>query len=199
MRGVFITPVPESESTEELADYYRKQRSAWGFLPNYAGAFSTRPDVAQAWNLLNGTIRDGMDRRRFELATIAAARALRSTYCTAAHSKFLRDVCGDEESLESIAADPSGAGLAALDRAVYEFAAKVAADAASVVQADVDGLREVGLSDADIADVVYAASARSFFTRVLDGLGAQLDRQTAEAFPDKLLDSMIVGRPVADS
>ena len=135
---MFITPVPESESTDDLADYYRTQRSAWGFLPNYAGAFSTRPDVAQAWNLLNGTIRDGMDRRRFELATIAAARALRSTYCTAAHSKFLRDVCADEESLRAIASDPSGAGLAAQDRAVYEFAAKVAADAASVEQADVD-------------------------------------------------------------
>ena len=195
---MFITPVPESESTDDLAEYYRKQRSAWGFLPNYAGAFSTRPDVAQAWNLLNSTIRDGMDRRRFELATIAAARALRSTYCTAAHSKFLRDVCGDEESLQSIAADPSGAGLAAQDRAVYEFATKVATDAASIVLADIDRLREVGLSDADIADVVYAASARSFFTRVLDGLGVQLDQQTAEALPADLLDSMIVGRPVAD-
>ena len=195
---MFITPVPESESTDDLAEYYRKQRSAWGFLPNYAGAFSTRPDVAQAWNLLNSTIRDGMDRRRFELATIAAARALRSTYCTAAHSKFLRDVCGDEESLQSIAADPSGAGLAAQDRAVYEFATKVATDAAAVVQSDIDRLREVGLSDADIADVVYAASARSFFTRVLDGLGVQLDQQTAEALPADLLDSMIVGRPVAD-
>ena len=195
---MFITPVPESESTDDLAEYYRKQRSAWGFLPNYAGAFSTRPDVAQAWNLLNSTIRDGMDRRRFELATIAAARALRSTYCTAAHSKFLRDVCGDEESLKAIAADPSGASLAAQDRAVYEFATKVATDAAAVVQSDIDRLREVGLSDADIADVVYAASARSFFTRVLDGLGVQLDQQTAEALPADLLDSMIVGRPVAD-
>ncbi|MFL6004511.1 MAG: carboxymuconolactone decarboxylase family protein [Nocardioides sp.] len=195
---MFITPVPESESTDELADYYRTQRTAWGFLPNYAGAFSTRPDVAQAWNLLNGTIRDGMDRRRFELATIAAARALRSTYCTAAHSKFLREVCGDEESLRAIAADPSGAGLAAQDRAVYEFAAKVATDAASVVQADVDRLREHGLSDADVADVVFAASARSFFTRVLDGLGAHLDTETASALPRDLLDSMVVGRPVAD-
>jgi uncharacterized peroxidase-related enzyme len=196
---VFITPVPESESTDELADYYRTQRTAWGFLPNYAGAFSTRPDVAQAWNLLNGTIRDGMDRRRFELATIAAARALRSTYCTAAHSKFLRDVCADEESLRAIAVEPNGAGLGPQDRAVYEFAAMVATDAASIVQADVDRLRDNGLSDADVADVVYAASARSFFTRVLDGLGAQLDQQTADAFPAELLDSMIVGRPVADN
>jgi uncharacterized peroxidase-related enzyme len=195
---MFIDAVPEAEATGALADYYRQQGGAWGFLPNYAAAFSTRPDVGQAWNALNATIRDGMDRRRFEIATIAAARALRSTYCTAAHSKFLRDTCGDEETMLAIAAQPSGAGLEGQDRAVYEFAAKVAADAASVQQDDVDRLRAVGLGDAEIADVVFAAAARSFFTRVLDGLGAQLDVQTADTFPAEVRESMIVGRPVAD-
>src|SRR3954451_22926310 len=106
---MFVDPVPEVAATGALADYYRQQRAAWGFLPNYAGAFSARPDVAQAWNALNTTVRDGMDRRRFEIATIAAARALRSTYCTAAHSKFLRDVCGDEAAMKAIVADPTGA------------------------------------------------------------------------------------------
>src|SRR6266516_1665340 len=147
---MFIDAVPESDATGALADYYRQQRTAWGFLPNYAAAFSTRPDhVAQAWNALNATIRDGMDRRRFEIATIAAARALRSTYCTAAHSKFLRDTCGDEQTMLAIAAEPSGAGLEPEDRAVYEFASQVAADAASVQQRDVDRLRAVGLGDAE--------------------------------------------------
>ena len=196
--GMFIDAVSEDAATGALAEYYRQQRAAWGFLPNYAGAFSTRPDVAQAWNTLNATIREGMDRRRFELSTIAAARALRSTYCTAAHSKFMRDVCGDEATLHSIALDPTGAALSRNDRAVYQFAAKVAADAASIGQSDIDQLRAVGLSDADIADIVFAASARSFFTRVLDALGAQLDSETAETFPPALLESMVVGRPIAD-
>ena len=196
---MFIDAVAEDAATGAVAEYYRQQRAAWGFLPNYAGAFSTRPDVARAWNALNTAIRDGMDRRRFELATIAAARALHSTYCTAAHSKFLRDVCGDEQSLATIAQDPSGAALSEQDRAVYRFAAKVATDAASISQQDVDELREVGLSDAEVADVVFAASARSFFTRVLDGLGAQLDAQTADTFAPDLLGSMVVGRPPAEA
>ena len=176
---MFIDAVAEDAATGALADYYRQQRAGWGFLPNYAGAFATRPDVATAWNLLNATIRDGMDRRRFELATIAAARALCSTYCTAAHSTFLRDVCGDETALRSIAEDPSGATLEPSDRAVYEFATMVATDASAVEQDDVDRLRATGLSD---ADVVFAVAARAFFTRVLDALGAQLDPQTAATF-----------------
>jgi uncharacterized peroxidase-related enzyme len=194
---VFIDPIAEDAATGPLADYYQQQRKAWRFLPNYAGAFSTRPDVAQAWNQLNLAIRDGMDRRRFELATIAAARALRSTYCTVAHSLFLRDLCGDEETVSSLISDPSGAGLDAQDRAVYDFAARIATDAASIEQADVDLLHDAGLSDADIADVVFAAAARSFFTRVLDGLGAQLDLETAERFAPEQLDAMVVGRPAA--
>ena len=72
---MFIDTVEESAATGPVAEYYQQQRAAWGFLPNYAPAFSPRPDVGQAWNLLNTTIRAGMDRRRFELATIAAARA----------------------------------------------------------------------------------------------------------------------------
>jgi uncharacterized peroxidase-related enzyme len=195
---MFIETIPEHAATGATADYYQQQRASWGFLPNYTGAFGHRPDVAQAWNALNLAIRGGMDRRRFELATIAAARALRSTYCTTAHSKFLRDVCGDETSLRRIAAAPAGGTLDEQDRAVYRFAAKVATDAASVEQDDVDELRAVGLSDADIADVVYAAAARSFFTRVLDGLGAQLDAQTAEAFDPELYASMVVGRQAAE-
>jgi uncharacterized peroxidase-related enzyme len=195
--AVFIDAVPEGAASGPLAAYYEQQRAAWGFLPNYAGAFASRPDVAQAWNVLNVTIRDGMDRRRFEIVTIAAARALRSTYCAVAHSKFLRDVCGDEASVESMATDPTGAGLTVQDRAVCEFAAKVAADAAAVEQADVDRLRAVGLTDGEIADVVFAAAARAFFTRVLDGLGAQLDAETAAAFAPHLLEAMVVGRPVA--
>lgn len=197
--AMFIDAVPEHDATGAVADYYADQRAAWGFLPNYAAAFSTRPDIAQAWNTLNTTIREGMERRRFEIATIAAARALRSTYCTVAHAKFLRDECGDEATVRSIAAEPSGAALGPQDRAVYEFAGKVAVDASTVDQADIDRLRASGLSDSDIADVVFAAAARSFFTRVLDALGARLDAQTAQTFPVDVLEPMIVGRPVAEA
>ena len=195
---MFIDAIREEDASDDVAEYYAGQRAAWGFLPNYAACFTSSPDVAQAWNVLNKTIRDGMDRRRFELATIAAARELRSSYCTAAHSKFLRDVCGDAQSLVEIAEDPTGATLEDLDREVYEFAAKVARDASNISAADVGRLRDSGLADADVVDVVFAVAARAFFTKVLDGLGAQLDVETAATFEPELLASMIVGRPVAD-
>lgn len=195
---MFIDTVPEESASGTLAEFYQSQKGAWGFLPDFAQAFSTRPEVAKAWSRLSKTVGEGMDRRRFEIATIAAARALRSTYCTAAHSKFLRDECDDEPTMIAIAKDPSGARLDEQDRAVYEFATLVASDASSIQQHDIDALRELGLSDTDVADIVFAAAARSFFTRVLDGLGARLDVQTAETFAPDILASIVVGRPVAE-
>ena len=41
---------------------------------NYERAFIERLDVYRAWEQLNGAIKAGMDHRRYELATLAAAR-----------------------------------------------------------------------------------------------------------------------------
>src|SRR4051812_39104156 len=47
-RGTMFIDVPdESTADAEVADWYERQRAAWGFLPNYAPAFATRPDVAE--------------------------------------------------------------------------------------------------------------------------------------------------------
>jgi uncharacterized peroxidase-related enzyme len=189
---------PPAETSDALAAYYEQQTRSWGFLPHYAACFAHHPEVAAAWRQLSLAAVGTLDRRRFEIATIAAARARRSTYCTVAHASFLRDVCGDEATMRAIAADPSGGSLEPVDHAVFAFAVKVATDASSITADDVAALREVGLGDAEISGVVMAVAARAFFTTVLDALGAQLDRPTADTFDDDVLAAMVVGRPVAD-
>jgi len=196
---MFIAGVEETAAEGDLARWYEQQRKMWGYLPNYAPVFATRPEVAHAWAQLNSTVRDGMDRRRYELATVAAARALASTYCLAAHSKFLRDVCSDGATMRAVAADPTGASLDPQDRAVVGFATKVATDPSSITAGEVAELRELGLSDADIADVIFAVAARCFFATVLDAAGVEADPQLGETFDPDVRDRLIVGRPFADA
>ncbi len=114
---------PRRGADGEVREWFEEQTARWGYLPNYAAAFVSRPEVARAWTALNVAVRDGMDRRRFELATIAAAQSLRSTYCTAAHARFLRDVCGDETTMLALAAAPNGGALDPIDAAIVHFAA----------------------------------------------------------------------------
>jgi uncharacterized peroxidase-related enzyme len=195
---MFIEVIDESDAQGELAEWYAGQRQMWGFLPDYAHCFSERPEVGRAWAGLNLAIRGGMDRRRYEIATLAAARELRSTVCTVAHSTFLRDACDDLAAVESIAEHPDGSGLDPTDAEVFRFATLVARDASAVTAEDVDRLKALGLSDKDVTDVVLAAAARAFFTKVLDGLGAHADARAADTFSPALRASMVVGRPVGE-
>jgi len=196
---MFIDVPDESSVSDDVSRFYERQRTSWGYLPNYALAFATRPDVAETWTALSNAVGKGMERRRFELATIAAARALRSTYCMAAHCKFLRDDVHDETTMQAIADDPTLSALDPTDRSVMEFASLVARDAAAVTEADIQRLRDNGLTDADIADVVFAAAARTFFTKVLDALGVQADFQLGASFDPETRQKITVGCPIADS
>src|SRR3954469_2995871 len=92
--------------------------------PNYVAAFSLRADVYSIWQELNGTIKAGMDLRRYELATIAAARRMRSCYCMLAHGSVLVEQFMGPEALRAVVADHHAAGLDEVDVAVMDLAEK---------------------------------------------------------------------------
>src|SRR5947199_8045006 len=100
--------------------------------PNYGAAFASRPGIYAAWQQLNGAIKESMDLRRYELATIAAAKRLGSSYCMLAHGGFLARDFLSEEQVRAVALDHRAAGLDPVDGAVMDLAEKIAADATSV-------------------------------------------------------------------
>jgi uncharacterized peroxidase-related enzyme len=162
---------------------------------NSERAFEERPEVLAAWQQLIGAIKDGMDLRRYELVTLAAARRLRSSYCSLAHGTVLHERFG--EPVREIALDRRTAGLSDVDVAVMDLAERVVDDAASIGEEDLQPLRDLGLTDTEIMDVVLAAAARCFFSKALDALGVRPDVTYADMDPE-LLDVLVVGRPIAD-
>ncbi len=192
----YIEGVPEPDATGAVAELYETDREAFGELPNFTRAFSLRPEVYAVWSQLNGAIKANMDLRRYELATVAAARRLRSSYCTLAHGSVLMDKFLAPEAVQALVEDFRTANLEPVDLAVMELADKVAHDATAVTQEDVDRLRTLGLTDAEVLDVVLAAAARSFFSKTLDGLGAEPDVKYSGLEPG-LRDTLTVGRPIA--
>ena len=186
----FVETIPDDKATGDVALLYQESRDQNGYLQNFVQAFSLRPEVLRAWQQLNGAIK-ARDMRRYELATLAAARRLRSSYCALAHGKVLADQFLGEEA---VAALPTG--LDEADRAVVELAEHVVDDATSITEADIDRLRTLGLSDGEIVDVVLAAAARCFFSKTLDALGAEPDSAFA-GLDSAFLDALVVGRPIA--
>lgn len=163
---------------------------------NYERAFAERQEVLEAWLELNGAVKAGMDLRRYELATLAAARRLRSSYCSLAHGKVLVERFG--EPVREIARDHHTAGLDEVDVAVMDLAESVVDDATSIEDVDLQRLRDLGLSETEIMDVVLAAAARCFFSKTLDALGVRPDASFNDLEPD-LREVLVVGRPIADA
>jgi len=157
----FIHGVTEDSAKGLLADLFIADRTTWGYLPNFAMMFGLRPEVYQAWRHLNGAIKANMDPRRYELTTVAAATALRSSYCTLAHGRILAREFMSHQEVMDLVADPDAHTLAPVDRAVISLAGKIVRGAAEVSERDLVSLRDCGLSDEEIFDVVLAAAARS--------------------------------------
>src|SRR4051794_11555087 len=83
----FVELVEDEELPEEIS----ADAQTLGYVPNYMRLFAHRPAAFAAWKQLVAAIKGTMDERRYELATLAAARQLRSSYCSLAHGKVLAD------------------------------------------------------------------------------------------------------------
>jgi uncharacterized peroxidase-related enzyme len=191
----FIDTIPPEAADGDVAAMYETDQAGWGFLPNFTRAYSHRPGVYAAWRGLNGSIKANMDERRYEIATLAAARRLRSSYCSLAHGRVLARLI-PASVVQDIAVGRPSEELDEVDTAVIELADKVAADATTVTRGDIERLRSLGLTDAEILDVVLAAAARCYFSKVLDAVGCDPDAAFKEVEPG-LRDALTVGRPIA--
>ncbi len=171
----YIKTVPPEEATGTLREIYDLDVEVNGYIPNHSQAMSLRPDAINAWRNLNTAIKSNMDLRRYELATIASALALRSTYCTLAHGTVLRLKFFSPEQLDAIVKDYHNAGLEPAEVAMMDFAGKITRTPYAVATEDIAILRSHGFSDTDILDIALTASARNFFSRLLDAIGAEPD------------------------
>jgi uncharacterized peroxidase-related enzyme len=192
---MFIEGVSTNDATGTIKELYDAAETSAGYIPNYLRLFSQRPEVYKAWQQLGAAVRSNLNLRRYELVTLAAARALGGTYCMLAHSDALLNAQEvDEVQLAAIATDYHQAGLADDEVAIMSFAEKIIRESSSITQADVDHLKSFGLSEAEILDITLTTTMRSFFSKTLDALNAEPDAKYL-SFSDELRRVLAVGRP----
>jgi uncharacterized peroxidase-related enzyme len=190
----FISTIQPEAAADAVAAMYRRQQSAWGYVPNYAKVFSHRPEVMARWGQLLAEIRRPLDKRRFELLTFVAAHELGNSACALAHGRALREFFSDAQII-AIAEGRTAGLLDAAEKALIGFARQVAADASRVTADNVNGLRSHGWSDVDIFDAAATAAGRAFFTKLLDALGVEADAPF-HALEEPLRGALTVGRPI---
>jgi len=75
-----IKTISKDQAEGLVQEQYKAAQESNGYVPNYAQAFSLRPEAYAAWLKLIGAIRSKMRLRRYELVTFAAAMVYQCTY-----------------------------------------------------------------------------------------------------------------------
>ena len=98
-----------------------------------------------------------------------------------AHGGFLRQHSDDPALASHIMHDYTKADLDPATRGMLDFASKLTLKPTSMQQADVQDLRNLGLSDEQILSTVLITCLFNFMTRLADGLGVEVPQGRQDA------------------
>ncbi|HEX4943559.1 MAG TPA: peroxidase-related enzyme [Usitatibacteraceae bacterium] len=150
-------PVPElSELPEDMRERINKVQEKAGFVPNVFVALAHRPDEFRAFFAYHDALMlraGGLSKAEREMIVVATSAANQCLYCIVAHGAILRAYSKRPLIADQVAGNYLKADLSPRERAILDFAMKVALEAHRVEEADFVPLREHGLSDEDVWDV----------------------------------------------
>ena len=91
------------------------------------------------------------------------------------HAEVLRKLSKDEDYVRRVARDPDGAELSKRERAQVNYSLKLTRTPGAVTQADIDGLRDIGMDDQGISNLTDTVAYFNYVNRLADGLGVELE------------------------
>ena len=119
------TTAPEQAVGEVAALYSRL--GGRDYLPNYARVFSHRPALIKPISVLQEVIKDRLEPRLWALVTLAAARAVNSSYCSLVFAnRLVRHWLTEEELIATLESGDRSTDWANSDCAAARGAARSA-------------------------------------------------------------------------
>ena len=159
---------------EELPDDVRARIEAvserTGFVPNVFLALARRPAEFRAFVAYHDALMDketpGLGKAEREMIVVATSAANDCTYCVVAHGAILRIRAKDPLVADQLATNHRQADITARQRAMLDFALRVAVEPATVEDVHLDELREHGFDVDDVWDIGAIAALFALSNRV---------------------------------
>ena len=150
-------PVPElDELPEDLRDRIVAVQEKAGFVPNVFLALAHRPSECRAFFDYHDALmlRDGgLSKAEREMIVVSTSGANDCQYCVVAHGAILRIYAKDPLVADQVAINFRKADITDRQRAMLDFAEKVALNSAALEEADYEAVRRHGFDDEDIWDI----------------------------------------------
>lgn len=157
-------PVPElKDLPEDMRNRILEVQEKSGFVPNVFLALAHRPAEWRAFFAYHDALMDkegGLTKAEREMIVVATSNANGCQYCVVAHGAILRIRAKNPLIADQVAINYHKADITPRQKAMLDFAMKIALDSASVGEADYEILHGHGFTDDDIWDI---AAISGFF------------------------------------
>jgi uncharacterized peroxidase-related enzyme len=168
-------PTPKLEELpEDIRSRILAVQEKSGFVPNVFLMLARRPDEFRAFFAYHEALMEregGLTRADREMIVVATSGANDCPYCVVAHGAILRVRAKNPLIADQVAVNYRKADITPRQRAMLDFAMKVALDSRAIGDADFEPLRAHGFSDEDIWDIAAIAAFYALSNRMANFAG----------------------------
>ena len=145
-----------------------------GMVPNVLKAHAFDIDKLNAFTGLYNDLMladSGLTKLEREMVAVVVSATNRCHYCLTAHGAAVRQLSGDPALSEALVMNWRVADVTPRQRAMLAFAERVTLASAQIEEPDRQALRDQGLSDRDIWDLINVAAFFNMSNRVASATG----------------------------
>lgn len=174
-------PIIEDQQVTDskLKAIYQEIRVELGFgiVPNLFKSMAINPEVLEAnWKKFRATVLQGeVPRTLKEMLGIAISQANSSPYALNVHLHGLSSLGMSEEVLKTLVSDFTTCPLPEREKAVISFGLKAATAPHELTDKDFQRLREFGLNNFEIFEIIATADLFTSINRYTDSISLEID------------------------
>ena len=180
----WIKEIDQDDATGDLKVIYDDLVKQRGKLSNIMKVHSLNPGAMQKhldlyMHLLFG--RSGLSRAEREAIAVAVSATNQCGYCVSHHADALSRYEKDP-SVGKMIEDLNFSDLPERSARLLSYASRLTARPGEISEQDIQGLRDVGLSDQDILDANLVTAYFNFVNRIALGLGVSFSAEETEGY-----------------
>ena len=167
-------PAPLESLPEDVRARILAVQEKSGFVPNVFLALARRPDEFRAFFAYHDALMEkagGLSKAEREMIVVATSGANHCQYCVVAHGAILRVRAKNPLIADQVAVNYRKADLTPRQRAMLDFAMKVALASHEIQDTDFAALRAAGFSDEDAWDIGAIAAMFAMSNRLANAFG----------------------------
>jgi len=178
-RAISRFPVPAIEELpEDIRARILKVQEKSGFIPNVFLVLARRPDEFRAFFAYHDALMEktektektekpgGLSKAEREMIVVATSAVNQCQYCVVAHGAILRIRAKDPLVADDVAVNYRKADITPRQKAMLDFAMKVALEAYAVDEHEFATLRQHGFTDEDAWDIAAIAAFFGMSNRI---------------------------------